>query len=108
MNVPPQRQGSDPGFSLERGLTPIRSPGPPIRSPKPMIHPNLTHHGGATGITGSCHRLQLAEDRALLVDCGLFQGQDAESSPPPVGAGPARERAAGAGMAFGVHDESVA
>jgi hypothetical protein len=57
-----------------------------------MTHPTLTHHGGATGVTGSCHRLQLAPDRALLVDCGLFQGQDAE----PVGACPARERAAGA------------
>ena len=61
-----------------------------------MTHPTLTHHGGATGVTGSCHRLQLAPDRALLVDCGLFQGQDAEPSP-PVGASPARERAAGAG-----------
>lgn len=37
----------------------------------------LSHHGGATGVTGSCHRLQLAPDRALLVDCGLFQGDDA-------------------------------
>ncbi|MFO8004803.1 MBL fold metallo-hydrolase, partial [Thioalkalivibrio sp.] len=45
-----------------------------------MTYPNLTHHGGATGVTGSCHRLQLAADRALLVDCGLFQGQDAESA----------------------------
>jgi metallo-beta-lactamase family protein len=60
-----------------------------------MTNPTLTHHGGATGVTGSCHRLQLAADRALLVDCGLFQGKDAEPSP-PVGAGPARERAAGA------------
>ena len=45
-----------------------------------MTYPTLTHHGGATGVTGSCHRLQLAADRALLVDCGLFQGQDAESA----------------------------
>ncbi|MBB3189422.1 MBL fold metallo-hydrolase RNA specificity domain-containing protein [Halomonas cerina] len=40
-------------------------------------YPHITHHGAATGVTGSCHRLQIAEDRALLVDCGLFQGQDA-------------------------------
>jgi hypothetical protein len=52
-----------------------------------MTYPNITHHGGATGVTGSCHRLQLAADRALLVDCGLFQGKDAEPSTTPVGAG---------------------
>ncbi|MCG6658051.1 MBL fold metallo-hydrolase [Halomonas campisalis] len=40
-------------------------------------YPYILHHGGADGVTGSCHRLQLAPDRALLVDCGLFQGQDA-------------------------------
>ena len=39
--------------------------------------PVISHHGGATGVTGSCHRLQIAPDRALLVDCGLFQGEDA-------------------------------
>ena len=41
-------------------------------------YPKILHHGGADGVTGSCHRLQFAPDRALLVDCGLFQGQDAE------------------------------
>ncbi|MDR5907404.1 MBL fold metallo-hydrolase [Franzmannia qiaohouensis] len=41
-------------------------------------YPQIRHHGGAEGVTGSCHRLQLALDRALLVDCGLFQGQDAD------------------------------
>lgn len=39
--------------------------------------PSLIHHGGADSVTGSCHRLQITSDRALLVDCGLFQGQDA-------------------------------
>ncbi|QTP58878.1 MBL fold metallo-hydrolase [Billgrantia antri] len=39
---------------------------------------NIVHHGGGAGVTGSCHRLQIAPDRALLVDCGIFQGQDAE------------------------------
>ncbi|MCE9662547.1 MBL fold metallo-hydrolase [Halomonas sp. M5N1S17] len=41
-------------------------------------YPQILHHGGAAGVTGSCHRLQLAADRALLIDCGLFQGQDAD------------------------------
>ena len=70
-----------------------------------MPYPTLTHHGGATGVTGSGHRLQLVADRALRVDCGLFQGQDAE----PVGAGPARERAAGAaevGTASNAHSRA--
>ncbi|MDT0500555.1 MULTISPECIES: MBL fold metallo-hydrolase [unclassified Halomonas] len=40
--------------------------------------PSISHHGGASGVTGSCHRLQISKDRALLVDCGLFQGQDAD------------------------------
>ncbi|HSH57978.1 MAG TPA: MBL fold metallo-hydrolase, partial [Halomonas sp.] len=40
--------------------------------------PRISHHGGASGVTGSCHRLQISDDRALLVDCGLFQGQDAD------------------------------
>ncbi|MDN3520746.1 MBL fold metallo-hydrolase RNA specificity domain-containing protein [Halomonas ramblicola] len=40
--------------------------------------PRILHHGGAAGVTGSCHRLQVAPDRAVLIDCGLFQGQDAD------------------------------
>ncbi|ERS91123.1 MBL fold metallo-hydrolase RNA specificity domain-containing protein [Halomonas sp. PBN3] len=47
----------------------------PVNSPH---FPRLSHHGGASGVTGSCHRLQISDDRALLVDCGLFQGQDAD------------------------------
>ncbi|MDI5921010.1 MBL fold metallo-hydrolase [Halomonas sp. LR5S13] len=43
-----------------------------------MQYPRIVHHGAAEGVTGSCHRLQVSEDRALLVDCGLFQGQDAD------------------------------
>ncbi|WP_445005294.1 MBL fold metallo-hydrolase RNA specificity domain-containing protein [Halomonas mongoliensis] len=42
-------------------------------------YPVILHHGGASGVTGSCHRLQISEERALLIDCGLFQGQDADS-----------------------------
>ncbi|SEO80650.1 MBL fold metallo-hydrolase RNA specificity domain-containing protein [Aquisalimonas asiatica] len=42
-----------------------------------MDLPRITHHGAADGVTGSCHRLQITPDQALLVDCGLFQGEDA-------------------------------
>jgi metallo-beta-lactamase family protein len=41
----------------------------------------LRHHGATTGVTGSCHELRLADgaggQRALLIDCGLFQGAEA-------------------------------
>lgn len=37
----------------------------------------IIHHGGATGVTGSCHQLLLNRQESLLVDCGLFQGEDA-------------------------------
>ncbi|MGP9765405.1 MBL fold metallo-hydrolase RNA specificity domain-containing protein [Halomonas sp. AOP13-D3-9] len=39
--------------------------------------PDIIHHGGATGVTGSCHQLLLNRHESLLVDCGLFQGEDA-------------------------------
>ncbi|UYO73864.1 MBL fold metallo-hydrolase [Halomonas qinghailakensis] len=38
---------------------------------------DIIHHGGATGVTGSCHQLILNTHHSLLVDCGLFQGEDA-------------------------------
>ena len=41
----------------------------------------LSHHGGHDGVTGSCHRLTLENGKALLVDCGLFQGDDAKRHP---------------------------
>lgn len=41
-----------------------------------MEYPFIIHHGGADGVTGSCHRLQISPDHAILVDCGLFQGVD--------------------------------
>lgn len=41
----------------------------------------IKHHGGAIGVTGSCHQLILSSEHSLLVDCGLFQGEDeAENS----------------------------
>ncbi|MDH4553074.1 MBL fold metallo-hydrolase [Pseudomonas sp. BN607] len=42
-----------------------------------MEYPVLSHHGGARGVTGSCHQLHLAPSVSLLVDCGLEQGADA-------------------------------
>lgn len=37
----------------------------------------LIHHGAAEGVTGSCHELVLDDGRSLLIDCGLFQGDEA-------------------------------
>ena len=38
----------------------------------------VIHHGAHEGVTGSCHQLMLTDKRSLLIDCGLFQGQDAK------------------------------
>ncbi|WP_144822353.1 MBL fold metallo-hydrolase RNA specificity domain-containing protein [Marinobacter piscensis] len=42
----------------------------------------IKHHGAVKGVTGSCHELSLSSaehhsEAAVLIDCGLFQGQDA-------------------------------
>lgn len=37
---------------------------------------SIIHHGAIHGVTGSCHELRLADGRSLLVDCGLFQGEE--------------------------------
>ena len=40
---------------------------------------SLRHHGATSGVTGSCHELTLgqgAQKSGILIDCGLFQGQD--------------------------------
>lgn len=42
-----------------------------------MNFPDFIHHGGASGVTGSCHQLVADDKHSLLVDCGLFQGEDA-------------------------------
>ena len=39
----------------------------------------VIHHGAHEGVTGSCHQLMLTDSRSLLIDCGLFQGQDAKN-----------------------------
>jgi metallo-beta-lactamase family protein len=36
----------------------------------------IIHHGGAKGVTGSCHELFIDHKRSILIDCGLFQGND--------------------------------
>lgn len=43
--------------------------------------PSILHHGGAEGVTGSCHRYMASADHHLLIDCGLFQGSDAGPNP---------------------------
>lgn len=42
----------------------------------PSELPQITHHGGASTVTGSCHELHCTSTESLLVDCGLFQGED--------------------------------
>lgn len=44
------------------------------------VRPNIEHHGARTGVTGSCHQLHIDDHHSLLVDCGLFQGQEAGNS----------------------------
>lgn len=43
-------------------------------------YPSFEHHGAITGVTGSCHRYLAAPDLHVLVDCGLFQGRDAQGN----------------------------
>ncbi len=43
----------------------------------------LIHHGAHQGVTGSCHQLKWSSDQSLLVDCGIFQGDDARKNPNP-------------------------
>jgi len=39
---------------------------------------DIIHHGAINGVTGSCHELRASEQEAILIDCGLFQGLEAE------------------------------
>jgi metallo-beta-lactamase family protein len=43
----------------------------------------IIHHGAVAGVTGSCHELRTDPDNVVLIDCGLFQGDEAS----PHGAG---------------------
>ncbi|TBU91629.1 MBL fold hydrolase [Stutzerimonas kirkiae] len=44
----------------------------------PHAYPVIVHRGATSGVTGSCHQLHFDENHSLLVDCGLFQGDDAQ------------------------------
>lgn len=52
-----------------------------------MNYPDIEHHGAKDGVTGSCHQLRMDAAHSLLIDCGLFQGNDA-SIPDQHGADP--------------------
>lgn len=41
-----------------------------------MSFPEVLHHGATRGVTGSCHELRIDEEHSLLIDCGLFQGEE--------------------------------
>lgn len=49
-----------------------------------MRYPIIEHHGAKDGVTGSCHQLHMNAATSVLIDCGLFQGNDASL---PDGAG---------------------
>jgi metallo-beta-lactamase family protein len=38
----------------------------------------ILHHGAVNGVTGSCHELVINSINSVLIDCGLFQGEDAK------------------------------
>lgn len=42
--------------------------------------PTILHHGAVRGVTGSCHELRVG-DAGILIDCGLFQGDEARGDP---------------------------
>lgn len=43
-----------------------------------MNYPEVIHHGAGDGVTGSCHELQVDVEQSLLIDCGLFLGDEAD------------------------------
>src|SRR5690606_2255074 len=59
-----------------------------------VAYPSIAHHGAVTGVTGTCHRLQLDASTAGLGACGLCQGDD----------GPADEDVARQAIDFDVSD----
>jgi len=63
----------EPGDGAACGTT---VPMSPHERPALVNHPTCLHHGAAGGVTGSCHRYLASADAHVLVDCGLFQGQD--------------------------------
>lgn len=45
-----------------------------------MRYPTIEHHGAHDGVTGSCHQLNMDAESSLLIDCGLFQGNETSAS----------------------------
>ena len=45
-----------------------------------MPYPHILHHGAVNGVTDSCHQLQMDALSSLLIDCGLFQGNERTAS----------------------------
>jgi metallo-beta-lactamase family protein len=43
---------------------------------EPQQYPKFNHHGAVNGVTGSCHQYWLSPEYSLLIDCGLFQGDE--------------------------------
>ena len=39
----------------------------------------ILHHGAVNGVTGSCHELVVNKQTSVLIDCGLFQGEDSKA-----------------------------
>ncbi|MBB1372617.1 MBL fold metallo-hydrolase [Pseudoalteromonas sp. SR45-4] len=39
----------------------------------------ILHHGAVNGVTGSCHELVINNSTSILIDCGLFQGEDSKT-----------------------------
>ncbi len=39
----------------------------------------IYHHGAVNGVTGSCHELVINKQTSVLIDCGLFQGEDSKA-----------------------------
>ena len=40
--------------------------------------PKILFHGATSGVTGSCHEVRVADDFGILIDCGLFQGNEGD------------------------------
>ncbi|WP_163929994.1 MBL fold metallo-hydrolase RNA specificity domain-containing protein [Paraferrimonas sp. SM1919] len=43
---------------------------------------HILHHGAVQGVTGSCHQLCIDEHSSIMVDCGLFQGEEVAAQSP--------------------------
>jgi len=49
-----------------------------------MTYPFVVHHGAINGVTGSCHQLQMTDSSSILIDCGLFQCEEAQAQSPDI------------------------